>query len=117
MSNESGHFALLVIRPEVEVQSALALLGLIEPDEVQPRHSIRFRSNLELVCRGVDHDPTKGVGPPLPQAPRIDRVDDYLLPLQSHRANLDRPQPSGTGIFVAVRSRSGEVMARSVQSR
>ena len=92
MSDQPGHLGVLVIGPEVEVQSALGLLGLIEPDEIQPRHAIRRRADLELVSRGVDDNPTKGVGPPLPQGHRIQRVDNYLFPFQSHRANLDLPR-------------------------
>lgn len=91
MSDQTSHLGVLVIRPEVEVQSALGLLVLIEPDKVQPRRAIRLRTDLELVGRGVDDKPTERVGPPLPQGHWIRRVDNYLFPFQGHRANLDLP--------------------------
>jgi hypothetical protein len=91
MSFQTSHLGVLVIRPEVEMQSALGLLALIKPDEVQPRQAIRLRADLELISRGVDHNPTKSVGPPLPQGHRIYRVNDYLFPFQGHRPNLDLP--------------------------
>jgi hypothetical protein len=58
MSHQTSRLGVLVIRPEVEMQSALNLLALIKPDEVQPRHAIRLRADLELLIRGVDHNPT-----------------------------------------------------------
>lgn len=91
MSHQTSHLGVLVIRPEVEMQSALSLLALIKPDEVQPRHAIRLRADLELVSRGVDHNPTKSLGPPLPQGHRIYRVNNYLFPFQGHPQNLDLP--------------------------
>src|SRR3954447_16564244 len=94
MSDQPSHLGVLVIRPEVEVQSALGLFGLIEPHEVQPRHTIRLLADLELVSRGVDDNPAERVGPPLAQGHWIHRVDNYLLPIQGHRANL--AEPSGT---------------------
>ncbi len=51
MSHQTSHLGVLVIRPEVEMQSALSLLALIKPDEVQPRQAIRLRADLELVIR------------------------------------------------------------------
>ena|SRR5687768_5612726 len=110
MSEQPSHLGVLVIRPEVEVQSALGLLCLIEPDEIQPRHAIRRRADLELVSRGVDDNPAKGVGPPLTQRRWIQRVDKYLFPLQSHRENLDEPGLPGTGIFM------GSVVAGSLEA-
>ena len=91
VSDQTSHLGVLVIRPEIEVQSALGLLGLVESDEVQPRRAIRLRADLELVSRGVDDNPTKRVGPPLPQGRRIHRVDNHLFPIQGHRANLGLP--------------------------
>src|SRR5215510_2365281 len=73
MSLEASHFGILVIRPEVEMQPALSLLALIKPDEVQPWQAIRLRADLELLIRGVDHNPAKSHGPPLPQGHRIHR--------------------------------------------
>lgn len=90
MSHQTSHLGVLVIRPEVEMQSALNLLALIKPDEVQPRQAIRFRADLELLIRGVDHDPPKSLGPPLPQGHRIYRVNNYLFPFQGHQPSLDR---------------------------
>ena len=49
MSHQTSHLGVLVIRPEVEMQSALGLLALIKPDEVQPWQAIRLRADLELV--------------------------------------------------------------------
>jgi hypothetical protein len=46
MSHQTSHLGVLVIRPEVEMQSALGLLALIKPDEVQPRQAIRLRADL-----------------------------------------------------------------------
>jgi hypothetical protein len=94
MSDQPSHLGVLVIRPEVEVQSALGFLALIEPDEIQPRRAIQSRADLELVSRGVDDNPAKGVGPPLAKGPWIQRVDNYLFPFQSHRANLDPAKAS-----------------------
>lgn len=90
MSHQTSHLGVLVIRPEIEMQSALDLLALIKPDEVQPRQAIRFRADLELLIRGVDHDPPKSLGPPLPQGHRIYRVNNYLFPFQGHQPSLDR---------------------------
>ena len=89
MSHQPSHLGLLVIRPEVEMQSALGLPALIKPDEVQPGQAIRLRADLELLSRGMDHNPTKSLGPPLPQGHRIYRVNDYLFPLQGHSPSLD----------------------------
>jgi hypothetical protein len=94
MSHQTSHLGILVIRPEVEVQSALGLLALIKPDEVQARQAIRLRADLELVDGGVDHDPTKSLGPPLTQGRRIFRVDKYLFPFQGHSPNLLGVRPA-----------------------
>ena len=91
MSQQTSHLGVLVIRPEVEMQSALSLLALIKPDEVQPRQAIRLRADLELLIRGVDHNPTKSRSPPLPQGHRIYRVNNYLFPLQGHPPSLNLP--------------------------
>lgn len=91
MGYQTSHLSVLVIRSEVEMQSALSLLALIKPDEVQPRQAIRLRADLELLSRRVDHHPTKSLGPPLPQAHRVDRVNNHLFPFQGHPPNLDRP--------------------------
>lgn len=91
MGHQTSHLGVLVIRPEVEMQSALSLLALVKPDEVQPRQAIRLRADLELISRGVDHNPTKSLGPPLPQGLRIYRVNNYLFPFQGHPPNLDLP--------------------------
>jgi hypothetical protein len=37
----------------------------------------------------VDHNPTKSLGPPLPQGHRIYRVNNYLFPFQGHLPSLD----------------------------
>ncbi len=71
MGQQTSHLGVLVIRPEVEMESAFYLLGLVEPDEVQPRQAIRLRTDLELVVGGVDHDPPQSLSPPLPQGRRI----------------------------------------------
>lgn len=89
MSHQTIHLGVLIIRPEVEMQSALNLLALIKPDEFQPRQAIRLRADLELLIRGVDHDPPKSLGPPLPQGDRVYRVNNYLLPFQGHQPSLD----------------------------
>ncbi len=89
VSHKTSHLGVLVIRPEVEMQSALSLLALIKPDEVQPRQAIRLRADLELLSRGVDHNPTKSLSPPLPQGHRIYRVNNYLFPFQRHPPSLD----------------------------
>jgi hypothetical protein len=91
MSHQTSHLGVLVIRPEVEMQSALNLLALIKPDEVQPRQAIRLRADLELLIRGVDHNPTKSRSPPLSQGRRIYRVNNYLFPFQGHPPSLDQP--------------------------
>jgi hypothetical protein len=71
MSHQTSYLGVLVIRPEVEMKSALGFLGLVDPDEVQSREAIRLRADLELVIRGVHDNPTKSLGPPLPQGDRI----------------------------------------------
>jgi hypothetical protein len=91
MSLKASHFGVLVIRPEVEVQPALSLLALIKPDEVQPWPAIRLRADLELLVRGVDHNPTKSRSPPLAQGHRIHRVNNYLFPFQGHPPSLGLP--------------------------
>src|SRR6266568_2020834 len=70
------------------MQPALELLALIKPDEVQPRQAIRLRADLELLIRGVDHNPAKSRSPPLPQGHRIHRVNNYLFPFQGHPPSL-----------------------------
>ena len=107
MSDQASNLGVLVIRPEVEVQSALGLLALIEPDEVQPRRAIRLRADLELVSRGVDDNPTKRVGPPLPQGHWIHRVDNHLFPFQGHRANLDLRGLQGQAFSLGEAARHG----------
>src|SRR3954452_9732783 len=67
MSDQPSHLGVLVIRPEVEVQSALALLGLIVPHEVQPRYMIGLQGGLEPVGRGVDDTQPSRVCPTLAQ--------------------------------------------------
>ena len=62
-----------------------------QPDEDQPRQAIRLRADLELLIRGVDHNPTKSRSPPLPQSHRIYRVNNYLLPFQGHPPSLSLP--------------------------
>ena len=42
VSDQTSHPGVLVIRPKVEMQAALGLLALFEPDEVQPRRAIRL---------------------------------------------------------------------------
>jgi hypothetical protein len=91
MSFKASHLGVLVIRPEVEMQPTLDLLALIKPDEVQPWHAIRLRADLELLIRGVDHNPTKSLRPPLPQGHRIHRVNNYLFPFQGHPPSLGLP--------------------------
>jgi hypothetical protein len=88
MSLKASHLGVLVIRSEVEMQPALIFLAHIEPDEVQPRQAIRLRADLELVIRGVDHNPTESCSPPLPQGHRIHRVNNYLFPFQGHPPSL-----------------------------
>ena len=88
MSLKASHLGVLVIRPEVEMQPVLNLLALIKPDEVQPWQAIRLRADLELLIRGVDHNPTKSRSPPLPQGHRIHRVNNYLFPFQGHPPSL-----------------------------
>jgi len=39
----TSHLGVLVTRPEIGMQSALGLLALVKPDEVQPRQAIRLR--------------------------------------------------------------------------
>lgn len=97
MSYQTSHLGFLVIRPEVEMQSALGLLALVKPDEVQSRQAIRRRADLELLVRGVDHNPTESLGPPLPQGNRICRVNNYLFPFQGHPVSLDPPGRRMTG--------------------
>jgi hypothetical protein len=46
----------LVIGPEVGGESALGLLGLVEPDEVQSRGAVRAQADLALVSRGGDFE-------------------------------------------------------------
>jgi hypothetical protein len=91
MSLETSHLGGLIIRPEVEMQPALSLLALIKPDEVQPRQAIRLRADLELLIRGVDHNPAKSRSPPPPQGHRIHRVNKYLFPFQGHPPSLGLP--------------------------
>lgn len=84
MIQQTSHLGVLVIGPEVEMQSALGRLAFIETDEVQPRQAIRLLADLELLSRRVHHNPTKGLGPPLPQDHRLYRVNHYLFPFQGH---------------------------------
>jgi hypothetical protein len=109
--DQTRHLGILVIRAKVEMESTLGLLALFKPDEVQPRRAFRLRADLELVCRSVDDDPTKRVGPPLPQGHRIRRVDNHLFPFQGHRANLDQPGIEDQVILVG-RRRSSWTTAR-----
>ena len=88
MSLKASHLGGLVIRPEVEIQPTFDFLALGDPDEVQPWHAIRLRADLELLIGGVDDHPAKSLGPPLPKARRIHRVNDYLFPFQGHLPSL-----------------------------
>jgi hypothetical protein len=96
-SLKASHLGALVIRPEVEMQSALCLLALIKPNEVQPWQAIRLRADLELIIRGVDHNPAKSRSPPLPQCHRIYRMNNYLFPFQGHPPSLGLPGALKTG--------------------
>lgn len=106
MSLKASHLGVLVIRPEVEMQPVLNRLALSKPNEVQPWQAIRLRADLELIVRGVDHDPTKSCSPPLPEGHRIHRVNKYLFPFQAHPPSLGLPAggngapsiPGGAGI-------------------
>jgi hypothetical protein len=98
MSDQSSHLGVLVIRPEIEVQSVLGLLGLVEPDELQPRRAIGLRPDLVLVSRGVDDNPSQRVRPPLPQESLDPSSGRSPVPIQDHRANLARPSVAGTFI-------------------
>ena len=91
MGHQTGHLGVLIIWPEIEMQSALRRPALINPDEVQPWQAIRLRADLELLIRGVDHNPTKRRSPPLPQRHRIYRVNNHLFPFQGHPPNLNLP--------------------------
>ena len=99
MSHQASHLGVLVVGPEVEMQSALGLLALIKPDEVQPRDAIRPGADLELVSRGVDHNPTKSLSPPLPQGRWIYTVNNNLFPFQGHPPRLDLPEALDTRHF------------------
>jgi hypothetical protein len=119
MSHQTSHLGVLVIRPEVEMQSALNLLALIKPDEVQPRQAIRLRADLELLIRGMDHNPTKSRSPPLPQGHRIYRVNNYLLPFQGHPPSLDlaRLADEAAVIGAALEAKAGGAGHRTGRSR
>ena len=71
MGHETSHLGVLVIGSEVEMESALSLLWLVDPNEVQSREAIRLGADLELVIGGVHDSPTKSLGPPPPQGLRI----------------------------------------------
>jgi len=66
MRNQPSYLGFLVIRPEVEMQSALGAVALIKVHEVQPRQPIRLGANLELVIGGLDDDPAQCVSPHRP---------------------------------------------------
>jgi hypothetical protein len=85
MSDQTSHLSVLVVRPEVEVQAALGVLALIEPNEVQSRHPIGLKADLELVSRGVDHGSAKGLGPPLPEADGVESRDVVCDDLDGER--------------------------------
>ena len=63
MCQQASYLGLLVIRPEVEMQSTLGLLGLVVPYKVQAWKPILSRANLELLVRGVDDDPSERLRP------------------------------------------------------
>jgi hypothetical protein len=75
---ETSHLGVLVVGPEVEMQSALGRLGLIEADEVQPRDAIGCWADLELVSRGVD-------GPQTPDTAHLLVTRSGLRPHSSTR--------------------------------
>lgn len=76
LGDETSHLGGLVVRPEVEVQAALGLPALVEPDELQPWQEIDLRTDLALIRSGADDDPSKSVGPPLPEGDRVCRDTD-----------------------------------------
>ena len=91
MSHQTSHLGVLIIRREVEMQPALRRLALVKPYEVQPRQAIRLGADRELHLRGVHHNPTKSLGPPLPQGRRICRMNNDMLPFQAHPLSVGLP--------------------------
>jgi hypothetical protein len=79
----------LVIGPEVEGESALGLLGLVEPDEVQSRGAVRAQADLALVSRGGDHHPAERVSPPLSQGLRTVSGPGWPPPFTTCRGTTD----------------------------
>jgi hypothetical protein len=95
MRLKASHLGVLIIRHEVEVQPALGRPALVKPDELQPGQAIRRRADRELHIGGVDHNPAKSLGPPLPEGRRICRMNDDVLPFQGHQPSLGPSRPVG----------------------
>jgi Transposase IS116/IS110/IS902 family len=63
-SKESVDLGLLVVGPEVQVQPVLGLLRLRDLDKDQSGEPMRRGTDLELLCRVVQHNPAQGICPP-----------------------------------------------------
>jgi len=87
-SDKAFDLGFLVVRPEIEVKSILAGLGLRYRNEEKSGKAIFTRSYLKLVGLVVDDDPTERLLPPTAERFRIFRVDVCLLPFEAHAVSV-----------------------------
>lgn len=87
-SHETFYLDVAIVWPKIDVESILDALCLGHESEQQPRRSIDDRSNLELRWVLAEGHPAQSRTPPTSEVDRRNRVDDQLLPCQTHPTKL-----------------------------
>jgi hypothetical protein len=90
--DESLDFGVLILGAEVEMNTILDLLGVVDRLEHESRQPIGSRSNLELVRIVVDDDPSERLEPPQTERHRVMRIDYDLLPFEVHELTIGHAQ-------------------------
>lgn len=81
---ESFDFGDLVVRAKIDVQTVVALLGLIDGQEQHPWKSIGLGLNFKDRWIIVDNNPPERFAPPPAQRCRVRCGHHDLLPLKAH---------------------------------
>lgn len=68
---QSGDLMLLVVGPQIDVQSVLLDLRLSDAHEEQAGDNVGTGANLELIILVVNDDPLRGVSPPCAQPSKL----------------------------------------------
>jgi hypothetical protein len=96
--DESVNLRGLIVRPKIDMQTVLALLGFIDGQEQDPWKTIWPWLNLEDRWVVVDDDPPERFAPPPTQRTRVRRGDNDLLPLKAHGTTIGGALPGGLTI-------------------